>query len=248
MTPRYQRIVSRLQRSLTTEDTLRRTKQRALLLCGVAVPLAAYTTLVGSIGGDFSQQFTRGLSFFLAVMLILTALATFVVSALSLKAARHTGERGATSILVFGEFLIVCCAIVLVFAMYGSGLALLQLSTLGFLAGTEEEQYRHLIILSMYGGTVFGIRAFWVQWRTHGLKLIKSFWYGGRAFVETAFLAYAGLWLFRDAFKLVPEHGPNNPGFIIVVSLGLALIVGSSLSLMFRHSNLQSRPSDGHSL
>ncbi len=218
------------------------------MLCGGVGLFTAYIALVGSLGDELSKRITNGLSIGITAILILTVVgAVFItgLSAIALKEARNRAVKYIVVIVV--ELFVGLSALFLLLLIYASGIAVLQLSTGQFLLGGEEEQYRHLIILSAHAGSAFGVHAIWIGKKTYRLAWGRSSWHGAAVFVEAAFIAYAGLWLFRDAFRLALSRlDVGDVGFVIVASLGMALICGGSLSLMGRRAHLGPRPSEDH--
>ena len=211
---------------------------RYCLLCGGVAIGSGYLALIGALAEDFSQQVIRNISIVLGVMGVLALLSgipvMFVAGMVQRKsqgAITKAGTRVAADVVVF------VCAFVLLLVLYGICIAVLQLSTVQFLFGDEEVQYRHLIILSAYAGTMFGVYGGWKGRVSHGLSLTTSFWHAARVFLETAFLAYAGMWLFKDPFGYALKQAEAaNWEVVAIAALGMALICGGSLSLMARQS------------
>lgn len=234
------------QKWLPNDTELTSVRQTFLLICGGVGLFSAYIALVGSLGDELSQRITKALSFGIVGALILTAIGAVCVIALSAIAVRKIHNRPARYIVtIVTEVLIGLSAFFLLLVIYASGITVLQLSTGQFLLGSEEEQYRHLIILSAHAGSAFGVHAVWTGKKTYRLGWGRSFWHGAMVFVETAFIAYAGLWLFRDAFRLALDRLVfGDVGFVVVASLGMALICGGSLSLMGRRAHMGSRPAE----
>ena len=217
-----------------------------MLLCGAVGLLTAYIALVGSLGDDFSRNVTYGISVLILILLVFALAIGLLIAFVSLVTIRRTSNRTVRSVVaLLAEVLISLTAIFLLFLISGIGIAILQLSTGQVAFGTDEETYRHIIIISAYGGAACGIHATWLWWKTHRMPWGRSFGNGMRVFLETAFIAYAGLWLAKDAFmQLLKQLEVNNVGFVLVASVGLALICVGSFSLMSRQSNLQPSPEE----
>lgn len=211
------------------------------LLCGAAAVLSGYMALVGTIAEDFSGQIIRNYSFtfaFFAIFAIPVGVASIFLSGLLVsKWSNSVVQTGAQilSDLVVGSFAVL----LLTLAFVGANL-LLQLSFGQFLFGDEEIQYRHLMMLSAYGGTLFGIFAGWNSKSTHRLSWAVSIWHGLRVSVEAAFLAYAGLWLSRAPFDYALAQGKEGNWDIFAITLlGVSLVFAGTLSLMFRQSQIR---------
>ena len=188
----------------------------------------------------FSEQIIRSIGI---------AVASFAVFALPVGALAITlngliESKCSSSLIqtiarILSDLVVVSVLLFLLFLLWGSGNLLLQLSLGQFLLGDDEVQYRHLMILSAYGGTLFGIYAAWRGRSAHGLSWLTSLLHGARVFAETAFLAYAGLWLFKEAFGYALTHRQiENWEVMAIATLGAALIFAGSLSLMGRQTHI----------
>ena len=212
---------------------------RYCLLCGGVAIASAYLALIGALAEDFSQQVIRNISIALGIMGILAlfvGIPVMIVAGIIQRKSQGAITKAGTRIV--SDIAVSFCAVVLLLFLYGICIAVLQLSAAQFLFGnTEEVQYRHLIILSAYAGTMFGVYGGWKGRASRGLSLTTSVWHGARTFLETAFLAYAGLWLFKDPFSYsLTQAKAANWEVVAIAALGMALICGGSLSLMVRQS------------
>ena len=145
---------------------------RYWLLCGGTAVLSGYFALVGTLADEFSKQITRNISVTLAFLAVLALflgipaiLASGIVERKSQAQLVKAGVRIASDLVVFS------CAFVLLLFSYGIFILVLQLSTGQFLFGNEDVQYRHLMILSAYAGTMFGVFAGWKGRTSQGLAL-----------------------------------------------------------------------------
>ena len=213
---------------------------RYCLLCGAVAVLAGHIALVGILAEGFSEQIIRNISLTVAVFAILAL--PVGVSAIALSG--FIERRSSSSIIqtiarIFSDLLVGPLAFFSLLLLWGSGNALFQLSIGQFLLGDEEIQFRHLMILSAYGGTLFGIFAGWKGKSSHGLSWVASVLHGARVFAEAAFLAYAGLWLFKEAFGYALTQGKmENWEVMAIAILGATLIFAGSISLMGRQTQI----------
>ena len=215
------------------------------LLCGSAAILAGHTALIGVMAEGFSEHIIRNISLTVAVFSILA----LPIGVLAIALSGFIERRSSNSIIqaiarIFSDLIVGPLAIFLLLLLWGSGNALFQLSLGQFLLGENDIQFRHLMILSAYSGTLFGIYAGWNGKSSHRLKWIASVGFGLRVSMETAFLAYAGLWLAKDPFKYALTQGDEgNWGVMAIALLGTFLIFVGSISLMARQSHTPPQPS-----
>ena len=184
---------------------------RYFLLCGGVAVASGYIALVGTLAEEFSEQIIRNVSLTLAILAIFALVAGVPVIALSgFMQSKRAGVITQTGTRILSDVIVGSFAFLLLMGLLGIGILLLQLSTGQFFLGNNETQYRHLMLLSSYAGALFGVAAGWKGKTSHGLSLAASMWHGARAFVETAFLAYAGLWLSKEPFAYFISQAETN--------------------------------------
>ena len=213
---------------------------RYCLLCGGVAVASGYIVLVGTLAEEFSEKIIRNVSFILAFLAALALVVGVPVIALSgFIQSKTSGDVSRIGARIFSDIIVGSFALLLLLVLLAFGILLLQLSTGQFLLGEEETQYRHLMMLSAYAGALFGVAAGWKGKSSHGLGLAASIWHGTRVFVETAFLAYAGLWLSKEPFRyFISQAEAKNWELTVISMLGMALIFVGSLSLMGRQAQV----------
>ena len=215
---------------------------RYFLFCGAVAVLSGYILLVGTLAEEVSRQIIWIFSFSLMVLAGLALTIGMVAIAVNgFIQKRISGRIAQAGVSVATDLVIVVCLLPLLMGFLGFCIAVMQLSLGQFLIGGEEIRYRHLIVLSAYAGAIFGITAGCKSKISYGMGWAISIWHGARVLLETAFLAYAGLWLSGEPFEYALAQGKqDNWGIVAIIMLGVALIFTGTLSLMFRQS--QTRP------
>ena len=211
------------------------------LLCVGAALASGYMALVGSIADETSKQAIRSFSFGLASLAIIALLVG--VSAIAINGliqSRNSSRTIQKVVLVVSGIIVVGSVFILLLSLVAGGNLLLQLGIVQFLLGDEETQYRHLLMLSISLGTVFAVIAGWRSKKDYRLGWCNSIRHAVRVALETAFFAYAGLSLSKKPFEYALEQGKEGNWDILAIALlGVALIFGGSLSLMFRQSQIR---------
>ena len=214
---------------------------RYFLLCGAVALFTGLISLVATFAEEQSRHIIWSFSYALAFSAVLAFLLGAVAIALSRYLQRRNSGRVAQTVaLVCSDLIVGLSALWLLLSSLGFGNVLIQLSLVQFLLGEEEIQYRHLMMLSAYAGSIFGVAAGWKSKTAYGIDWATSIWHGARVFLETAFLAYAGLWLSKGPFEYGSTQAKEaNWGIATITLLGIALIFAGSLSLMYRQSQIR---------
>ena len=214
---------------------------RCFLFCGAVAVLSGYILLVGTLAEELSRQIIWALSFSLMVLAGLTLTIGMVAIAVNgFIKKRISGRIPQAGVSVATDLVIVVCLLPLLMGFLGLCITVMQLSLGQFLIREEGIQYRHLIVLSAYAGAIFGITAGCKSKISYGMGWAISIWHGARVLLETAFLAYAGLWLSREPFEYALTQGKKGNWEIVAITmLGVALIFTGTLSLMFRQSQIR---------
>ena len=214
---------------------------RYSLICGAVVLLAGYAALVGTLAEELSKQTI----WLLSITLIVLAVLALLVGVPAIGLREFVTRRDSNIVLqkgagLVGDIVVVLCILPLLLFSMVVVLTLLQLSTGQFLIGDEETRYRHLMMLSAYAGAFFGVSAGWKSKRSYEMGWVVSLLHGARIFLETAFLAYAGLWLSKEPFEYAATQAKEaNWDIFAITLLGVALIFAGSLSLMYRESQIR---------
>lgn len=209
-------------------------------ICGAVVLFAGYVALVGTLAEEFSKR----LIWFLSIGLGLLAVFALLVGAPAIAAREYLMRRDSNVVIrtgagLVGDLIVGLCVLLVFFYTMGVVITLLQLSAGQFLLGDEEIRYRHLMMLSAYAGAFFGISASWRSKRFYEMGWLVSILHGARIFLESAFLAYAGLWLSTEPFKYAASQAKEaNWEVFAITLLGIVLIFAGSLSLMQRESQI----------
>ena len=214
---------------------------RYFLFCGTVAVLSGYILLVGTLAEEISRQIIWALSFSLMVLAGLTLTIGMVAIAVNgFVQKRISGRIPQAGVSVATDLVIIVCLLPLLIGFLGFCITVMQLSLGQFLIREEEIQYRHLIVLSAYAGAIFGITAGCKSKISYGMGWAISIWHGARVLLETAFFAYAGLWLSREPFEYaLTQSKKGNWEIIAITMLGVALIFTGTLSLMFRQSQIR---------
>ena len=208
-----------------------------LLYVGIVLAIS-YVVLLGTLAEEFSERVIRNLSIFAFVLAGLAFLSGLFILPVHVRISRTSPASTMTKVgrLVSTGIVSLPTAFLLLM-LCGACIALWQLSFGQFLLGSAEEQYPHLIILSGYAGATFGIYAGWNAKTSHDLAWGTSISHGLRVFVETGFLAYAGLWLVKDPFDLIAGAAETrNWELITPAMIGTALIGIGTFSFMARQA------------
>ena len=211
------------------------------LLCAGAALASGYIALVGSIADEASKQVIRNFGFGVASLAVMALL----VGVLAIATSGFIENRSSSRIIqtgarVFSDLVIVAFLLLLLMSLFAGGNLLLQVGIGQFMLGDEETRYRHLMLLSISSGTVFAVIAGWRSKRDYGLDWWTSIWHGARVFLETAFFAYAGLWLSKKPIDDLADFVEKNDWEIVaIVLLGVALVFTGTMSLMFRQSQIR---------